>query len=115
VREEAITTAQRLLATRVGEIAELWVRPFEDDISAHDNAIQEKLSADFIDAFEDASFGLSAQFGQPFPAGEDENEAVPLCGVLRSAIWSVGGRKLWLAAAHEDRECPFLLLLGTMR
>jgi len=112
MREAAVAVARKVLSSPAGEIAELWVRPFEDGTSAHDDALQERLDTDFTVAFDEARSQLAAVFGPPVRVGEDD-EIVPLCGVFRFAVWSVGDREMWLAAAHEDRECPFLLLLGT--
>jgi hypothetical protein len=113
MREDAIAVARKVLASPAGEIAELWVRPFEDEDSGHDDALQDRLGADFAAAFDKARSELAAEFGPPARAGEDDDETVPLCGVFRFAVWSMSDREMWLAAAHEDRECPFLLVLGT--
>ena len=41
------------------------------------------------------------------------NYDIPLNGVFRFAVWPVGDKQLFAAAAHEDRGVPILLMLGT--
>ena len=50
----------------------------------------------------------------PLGGGDDGHSVVPLCGVFRFAVWERDGRHLYLAAAHEDRELPYLLVMGTV-
>ena len=113
MRQATLPVARQLLASPKASIAELWVRPFEDDAAAHDDDLQAQLDRDFVTAFQEAQSELSEELGRPARFGQEHDEAVPLSGVFRFAIWSVGDQNLWLAAAHEDRECPFVLLLGT--
>lgn len=113
MRQAAVPVARQLLASTKPSIAELWVRPFEDDAGAHDDDLQAQLDREFVAAFEEAQSELTKQFGQPARVGQEYDEAVPVSGTFRFAIWSAGDQNLWLAAAHEDRECPFVLLLGT--
>jgi len=113
MRQVAVPIARQLLASPKASIAELWIRPFEDDSAAHDDDLQAQLERDFVTAFEEAQSELTEQFGRPARVGDDYDESLPLSGVFRLAIWSTGDQNLWLAAAHEDRECPFVLLLGT--
>jgi hypothetical protein len=39
---------------------------------------------------------------------------MPLNGVFRFAIWKVKGKHLFVAAHHEDRGIPIVLVLGTV-
>jgi hypothetical protein len=43
-----------------------------------------------------------------------DDDLIPLNGVFRFAEWEVDGKKIFAAAAHEDRELPYLLVLGTV-
>jgi hypothetical protein len=113
MRVAAVPVARKLLAAPAGNIGELWVHPFASDEAAHDDAMQAQLERDFAAAFEAARSELAADFGPPLRFGEAAEDAVPLNGVFCAAVWSAGDRQLWLAAAHEDREMPFLLLMGT--
>ena len=44
--------------------------------------------------------------------GDDDRDFIPLGGVFHYAIWIVKNRKLFLAAAHEDRELPLWIKVG---
>ena len=72
-----------------------------------------KLYADFSDEFDQAEAALTQQYGKPSRTGKVDDEVIPLNGVLRFAVWSVGVNKLFAAFAHEDRGVPILLMLGT--
>jgi hypothetical protein len=113
MRPVVIPVARKLLAGPPGEVAELWVQQFANEEAAHDDALQGRLQHDFAAAFEVARLELIAAFGPPARVGATEERVVPLGGALRTAVWWVDDRHLWLAAAHEDRELPFHLLLGT--
>jgi hypothetical protein len=87
--------------------------PLDDDGPAQDDELQEKLTTEFESAFKSAKAELAKTFGKPVRTGVDDHENIPLNGVFRFAIWQVQAKLLWLAAAHEDRELPYVLILGT--
>jgi hypothetical protein len=43
---------------------------------------------------------------------DDDMDDLPLAGVFCAAIWAIDETRLFLAAAHEDREVPFILMMG---
>ena len=91
----------------------LRVRQFVDDVEAHNDQIQDQLEREFEEAFEIASSILSAEFGHGSASSEDEeDDFVQLSGVFSLTTWDVAGKQLFLAAAHEDRETPFFLVVG---
>jgi hypothetical protein len=56
---------------------------------------------------------LTNQYGKPSRTGKEQDDVIPLNGVFRFAVWSVGDLQLFAVAAHEDRGVPILLMLGT--
>ena len=56
---------------------------------------------------------LAKEFGPPSRIGKADDEFIPLGGVFRFAIWEVGDSQLFVAASHEDRGVPILLMIGT--
>ena len=110
--QPTIQAARGLVDSAANDLAELRVRELKDDEEAHDDALQEQLEQEFDTAFAAALSDLTSEHGAPLRTGQDDDESVPLNGVFRFAIWHIRDNQLWLAAAHEDRECPFLLLLG---
>jgi len=112
--KSAVNLATELLRRPKASLEDLEIHQFEDDAAAHDDVVMEQLHADFESKFEREQSELSARYGKPSRTGDDDDEVIPLCGVGRFAIWSVEGKLLYLALAHEDRECPILLMLGTV-
>lgn len=111
--EELKSLAQRALdGDDVLEAVELF--EFSGDEDAHDDAFQEKLERQFEAKFDDACDVLAGELGEPSRTGSADDDAIPLCGVFRFALWEKAGRGVYLAAAHEDRECPFLILIGNV-
>ena len=51
-------------------------------------------------------------YGKPLRTGRSNTRLIPINGVFRYAVWEVGKRRLFVAAAREDRECPMELVLG---
>jgi hypothetical protein len=105
--------ARELIERESGGLDELRVHEFTDDESAHDDDLTEKLYAEFLAEFDRAQAELTKTYGEPSRAGTDEDEIIPLNGVFRFAVWEVGDKLLFAAAAHEDRGCPIVLMLGT--
>ncbi|MFO0797423.1 MAG: hypothetical protein U0804_08080 [Gemmataceae bacterium] len=105
--------ARKLLDSGSGGLEELRVHVFDDDLAAHDDVAIESLTADFVVEFDRCVVELSQVYGAPQRLGTEDDDAVPLNGVFRFAVWTVGNQELFAAAAHEDRELPILLMLGT--
>jgi hypothetical protein len=85
---------------------------FGNDVAAHERDLLGRVTAEFHTAFSDVQQELTTIYGNPVRTGSEEDPAIPLNGVFRCAFWAVEGKLLFLAAAHEDRECPFFLMLG---
>lgn len=98
---------------RTGELAVLRVRQIKDNVEAHDDILQEKLADEFDQACVSAIGALESEFGPAFEIDCNcDDVPLPLCGFFRAAVWEIDGKKLCVGAAHEDRECPYLLVLG---
>ena len=110
----ATALAKQLLEGDAGGLEELRVHEFEDDAEAHDDEATEALYQDFSADFDRAQAALSKKYGQPTQVGKDNDDAIPLNGVFRFAIWAIEDKQLYLAAAHEDRGVPIILMLGTV-
>ena len=111
--KSATTLARELLEVDAGGMEEISIHVFQGDEEAHDDQAVEKLYADFSSEYERVEAELSKQYGKPSRTGKEEDEVIPLNGVFRFAVWSVGDKQLFAAAAHEDRGVPILLMLGT--
>ena len=109
----AIALASELLVADEDAIEELHVHEFFDDEAAHDDDAIDNLYAEFTAECKQVVSELSKKYGKPSREGNEDNEVVELNGVFCFAIWVVGGRQLYVAAAHEDRGVPILLMLGT--
>jgi hypothetical protein len=83
------------------------------DLESHDFELHESLVARFAADFHRVRDELVAEFGEPSSIGEEDDEHIPLAGVFRFDVWQQNHQWLYLAAAHEDRELPYLLVLGT--
>ena len=108
-----IALALALLDGEAGEMAEVRVHMFADDEEAHDDARIESLYAEFNIEFDRVKTSLIERFGTRLWAGIDDDDSVPLNGVFRFALWDAGDRTPYIAAVHEDRGCPIVLILGT--
>ena len=111
--KSATGLAKQLLEGDAGGLEELRVHEFEDDEEAHDDEATEALYQDFSADFDRAQAALSKKYGRPMQVGKDNDDAIPLNGVFRFAIWKIEDKQLYLAAAHEDRGVPIILMLGT--
>ena len=111
--KSAKTLAKELLAGELGELEELRIHEFADDGSAHDDEQVQKLYADFSHDLERAQKELTKVYGEPLRVGEADDDIIPLNGVFRFAVWEVGEAQLFIAASHEDRGVPVLLMMGT--
>lgn len=111
--KSATTLARALLEGETGGLEELRIHVFTDDDEAHDYEAVERLYADFSIGFDRVEAALTRQYGKPSRIGKEHDEIIPLNGVFRFAVWPVGDKLLFAAAAHEDRGVPILLMLGT--
>jgi len=111
--KSAITLASELLQGDAGSLEELRIHEFTDDEEAHDDEAIENLYSDFSAEFDRIEAALTKEYGEPSRTGKEDDEAIPLNGVFRFAVWAVGDKQLFAAAAHEDRGVPILLMLGT--
>jgi hypothetical protein len=110
----AISVAAALLKDEIGGIEDLRTHEFADDEAAHDDDSTEKLYASFGADFDAATAALSKKYGKPSRTGSEDDDVIPLSGILRFAIWELKDRQLFAAVAHEDRGTPILLMLGTV-
>jgi hypothetical protein len=111
--KSATSLARELIEGGPGGLEELRIHEFPDDESADDDELHEGLHADFSAEFDRVQEELTGTYGEPSRVGEDDDEVIPLNGVFRFAVWQVGDQLLFAAAAHEDRDVPILLMLGT--
>jgi hypothetical protein len=111
--KSATSLAKELLKAEVGGLEELRIHEFSDDESSQDDKLTERLYAEFSAEFDGVQAKLSKKYGSPSRVGQEDDEVIPLNGVFRFAVWQVGDRLLFAAAAHEDRGVPILLMLGT--
>lgn len=112
--KSATNLAHELLGQDNVSLEDLEIHQFRDNVEAHDDEAMGRLYADFESKFERAQSELSASFGEPIRTGNEHDEDIPLGGVNRFAVWSVETKLLYLAFAHEDRELPILLMMGTV-
>jgi hypothetical protein len=111
--KSATALASELLEGDAGGLEELRIHDFADDEEAHDDEAIDKLYEEFSSELDSVVTTLSKKYGKPSRTGKEDDEAIPLNGVFRFAMWSVGDKQLFVAAAHEDRGVPVLLMLGT--
>ena len=92
---------------------EIRIHEFADDESAHDDEQIGRLYAEFSGELDRVQNELAKEYGSPSSTGELDDEIIPLNGVFRFAVWEVGNVLLFVAAAHEDRGVPIILMIGT--
>jgi hypothetical protein len=112
-RQDVVASAQKLAKGRKPALQELEIVQFRDDRGAHDDALHNRLRREFAQRLKSLQKEMSMTFGPPDETGTDDHEAIPLNGVFQYAIWRTGNQRLFVAAAHEDRELPYLIMLGT--
>ena len=95
-----------------GDMDVIRIHEFELDGDEHDDEAIEKLHIDFKKDFDISVTALSQQYGDPAKSGTDDDDAIPLTGIMHFAIWSIDDAGLFLAISHEDRGTPILLMLG---
>ena len=111
-KKSAKALAKELLEGDPGGLEELRIHEFTDE-SAHDDAQIKKCYAEFSAEQDRVQKELSKEYGQPSRTGETDDDIIPLNGVFRFAVWEVDDSHLFLAASHEDRGVPVLLMIGT--
>ena len=111
--KSATALANDLLAGGPGGLEDLRIHQFPDDQAAHDDEKIKRLYIEFSADFDHAQEEISKKYGAPSRTGKAGDDAIPLCGVFRFAIWDIDEQQLFIAAAHEDRGVPILLMLGT--
>lgn len=107
------TVANKLLKTEGDELEILRMHDFPDDESPHDDALIERLYSEFSAQLDRVQTQLTKKYGPPTRIGETDDDIIPLNGVFRFAVWEIGIKALFIAASHEDRGVPILLVLGT--
>ncbi len=114
-KSRVLSLARECLSAPESKSAPLLVYYFEGDREAHDDELQARLEIEFKRAWLDATSELEKEFGQPLVSEEyDETRWVPLSGVGGASLWQTKEGRLWVAYAHEDRETPYLLLVGKL-
>jgi hypothetical protein len=111
--KSATSLAKELLAGGAGGMEELRIHEFEDDESAHDDGLIDRLRQDFSAELDRVEVELTREYGEPVRRGTQDDEAIPLNGVFRFAVWDIDDTELYVVAAHEDRGVPILLMMGT--
>jgi hypothetical protein len=110
-----IELARKCLSATGKELEALLIYQFEDDVAAHDDELQDHLKVEFEEEWKRATAEIAREFGAATIATlYDETEYVPLNGVWEASSWQIGKRRLFVAYAHEDRELPYLLVVGTV-
>jgi hypothetical protein len=92
-----------------------------DDEVAHDDDEQARLHAALESDFNTARKRLTAEFGPSWlgkrdpHSGEWDAKSAQV-GIVAHQIawWSVGDRELFIATSKEDRETPFILVVGAL-
>jgi hypothetical protein len=111
--DKLIKLADQCLASEGMETLRIY--EFKEEEEARDDERQEELAAEFKAAFGEVATSLQSHLGEGvIAATEEEMAEVPLGGVFCAAFWQVGSKRLFVAAAHEDRETPYLLMMGTV-
>ena len=111
----AVDLARKCLTAKERHLEPLLVYQFDDDGAAHDDELQARLKAEFESEWKQATGEVSREFGQASIAiADDETRYVPLNGVGGASSWQIGARRLFVAYAHEDRETPYVLVVGTV-
>jgi hypothetical protein len=104
-----------------GEMHVLRAHTFADDEDAHDDALQDRLNAEFREQLDRYINFLEAEFG-PATIVDLDSEAVDeadadealslLEGAIKLAWWTQDDATLYVATAQEDREAPLTLVIG---
>lgn len=104
--------AAEFLEASQGAMDVVRMHEFEMDGDEHDDDAVALLHQDFKKDFDNATRLLTAEYGAPSHSGSDDDDAIPLTGIVAFNIWNDGDQGLFLAISHEDRGTPILLMLG---
>lgn len=107
-----LAMAENLLKQRKSRHEVIDCREFFSDVEAHDDELQTSLEENFLANFQKYERSVTGRYGSPGTNGNNDHPGIPHCGVLRYAIWTIDGQSLYLALTHEDRELPFLIVMG---
>ena len=111
----AIDLARKCLSATDKQLEALLIYQFKDDVAAHDDELQDHLQSEFEEEWKRATAEIAREFGAATIATSyDATKYVPLNGVGGASSWQIGKRRLFVAYAHEDRELPYLLIVGTI-
>lgn len=109
---DALTSAVSAALTE-GEMDAVRIHEFELDGDEHDDDATEQLHESFHADFDTAMATLAKTYGQPTRSKSDsDDDAIPLCGLCRFAVWDTDDGRFFLAVSHEDRGTPILLMVG---
>jgi hypothetical protein len=112
--KSAIKLAAKFLKDAEDCLDALKIHDFPDDESAHDDELTDHLHTKFSGEVDRIQAELSKQYGPPSRTGKKDDKDIPANGVFRFAVWKVGKKQLFVAAHHEDRGVPIVLILGTV-
>ncbi len=107
-----LAKAEELLKSRKSKFEIVDYRELYDEEEAHDDKLQGNLETSFLSNMASYEKALSMKFGPPTEVRPDEHKSIPINGVVRHAIWTVGKKRLYLAVSHEDIELPWVTCLG---
>ena len=107
-----MSIAGALLDEGPGALEVLRIFEFQSDFEARDDALQAEKETEFNRALDVVVERLSTKYGKARMIADGEHaKSIPL-NVDRAAIRLTDGKELFAAFSHEDRETPFLLLMG---
>lgn len=110
--EMLLAKADALLLSESDQFEVIDYRGFLNDEEAHSDRIQNLRAIEFRERFDMYRAALVSRYGPPDQTGSDVLCHIPICGILHQGIWTAGTKSLYLALSHEDRELPFVILLG---
>jgi hypothetical protein len=104
--------ARKLLRSRKPSQEELELEVFRNDQAAHDRELLERLRRKFAKRVKSIQKELTEELGPPAETGTGRHKDIPLGAVIQYAIWNIKGKRVYVAAHHEDIGLPFALILG---
>jgi hypothetical protein len=111
----AVGLALKCLAAEGKQLELLLIYQFKDDAEAHDDELQRRLEVEFEKEWKRATTEIACEFGAATIAVDyNDTRYVPLNGVGGVSSWLVGDKRLYVCYAHEDRELPYLLVVGVI-
>lgn len=108
-----VALAKSLFSQRGTKMEDVEVYEFLDDEAAHDDALQQEVCCKFERRFASLKKLLSDEFGPPALAGHSHRDIHVNTALF--AMWEVPRKtkRLFLGMSHEDRELPYVIVLGT--